>query len=184
MTISYSFSTVETGRRARVFVPLLLGTLAVGAALGAVNRPLQTTAAPDGIISYEFSWSVEGATAILESWDATARVYAGFSLGLDYLYMCLYSTTIALACLWAGGVLGTRGWALASAGAWLALGQWLAALFDAVENAALWILLLGPVSEPWPAVAALCAIPKFALVFLGLLYALLGVAARVTRRST
>ena len=178
MSISHPLDTIKTGQRARVFIPLLLGTLAVGAVLGAVNEPLRTSAAPSGIISYEFSNTVAGARAILESWDPAARVYAGFSLGLDYLYMVLYSTTIALACLWAASVLSMRGWPLASVGAWLAWGQWAAALLDAVENTALWILLVGPVTDPWPAVAALCAAPKFVLVFAGLLYALLGVAAR------
>ena len=178
MSISHPLGTIKTGQRARVFIPLLLATVGVGTVLSEVNQILETPAAPYGIISYEFSTTVEGARAILESWDPPERVYAGFSLGLDYLYMVLYSTTIALACLWAGSVLAVRVWPLASLGAWLAWGQWAAALLDAVENAALWIIMMGPIADPWPAVAAGCAAPKFVLVFAGVLYVLLGVAAR------
>jgi hypothetical protein len=74
---------------------------------------------------------------MIEAWNETERIDAAFSLGLDFLYLCLYSTTIAFACLWAAGVFRARRGKLAAAGAWLAWWQWLAALLDAAENTAL-----------------------------------------------
>ena len=182
MSIPHPLRIVKTGQRARVFVPLLLGTLAVGAVLRSVDEPLRTAAAPSGIVSFEFAASVEGARAILASWDGAARVHAAFSLGIDFLYLVLYSTTIALACLWAADGLAARRWPLAHAGTWFAWGQWVAALLDTVENTALWLLLVGPVLAPWPRIAAICAAPKFALVGVGLLYAAYGAVARLLRR--
>jgi len=114
-------------------------------------------------------------------WDERARRYAGFSLGVDYLFMVAYSTTIALACVWAAGVLGGTAGALATVGILLAWGQWLAALCDGGENAALTTMLLGSVREPWPAVAWWCATTKFCLIVAGILYALAAVGVRAAR---
>ncbi len=122
------------------------------------------------------------AQAIIASWDQAAQLHAGFSLGLDYLYMPLYAITIALACVQAAGssLRSPRPiWALGILLAW-ALG--LAALLDAVENIALFQLLLGSTSTAWPAVAKACATVKFAFVIAGLLYAGVGGVAYLTRR--
>ena len=77
-----------------------------------------------------------------------------------------------------GRALTSRGWPLAGEGAALAWGQWLAAWFDAVENIALIAMLFGAVVSPWPQVAYWCAVIKFALVFLGLVYAFYGGVVR------
>jgi hypothetical protein len=172
--VRHPFESIPTGKRRAIFIPLLVLTLAVMFTLNAVGAALGTEAAPLGIISYELAGDVPTAQAILDSWDAQARVRAGFSLGFDYLFLLLYSTAIAIACAWAAGEWRDRGRSWASFGLWLAWGQWLAALLDGVENAALWgILASGPVS-PWPQVARWCAVVKFTLVIVGLLYATWG----------
>jgi hypothetical protein len=58
----------------------------------------------------------------------------------------------------------------------MALGytQGAAGLLDAIENVALLRMLHGGVAQPWPRIARLCAIPKFAIVALGMLYVLAG----------
>ena len=106
-----------------------------------------------------------------------------FSLGLDYLYMPLYAIAIALACVQAAGssLRSPRPiWALGILLAW-ALG--LAALLDAIENIALFQLLLGSTSTLWPAVARTCALIKFAFVIAGLLYAAAGGVVYLIRRT-
>ena len=80
------------------------------------------------------------AQAIIDAWNETDRIRAGFSLGFDYLYMPVYSTTIALACVLAAGVLKSKAWR--SIGVLLAWGLWIAAIFDAIENVALFTELL------------------------------------------
>lgn len=165
------------------FWTLLTLTLIATSVLQLVGERLSTEAAPQGIVSFELAGSAPGAAMVLDSWDATARVYAAFSLGFDYVYMVLYSTTIALGCLWATRKLRHRGWSLAKIGIVLAWGQWLAAAFDAVENAALWRLLIDPAMGSWPTLAWWCAVLKFGLIGLGLLYVLAGVLASLIRRS-
>ena len=152
--------------------------------LQVVDAPLKTPVAPQGIVSYEFAGTIPTAQGILDSWDAGAKVHAGFSLGLDYLYMPAYALTIGLACVWAARVVGGRKHRLGSLGRVLAFGLGLAALLDAVENYALTTMLFGAVSAPWPAVARWCATGKFALIIAGLVYALAGfVLWLMTRRS-
>ena len=94
-----------------------------------IVAPLITAAAPYGIISYELAGGVIEAEAILASWDAVGRAHAAFSLGFDFLFMLAYSTTIALACLWAADVLAARSWPLVSFGVPLTWGAWLAGVF-------------------------------------------------------
>jgi hypothetical protein len=161
-------------RRAWIFVPLLVLTLATMIALVVVGRPLETPAAPSGIVSFEFAGDVATARRMIESWSPLARMHAALSLGLDYLYLCLYSTTIGWACVWAADGLRGRAWPGAGVGRPLAGALWGAALCDATENAALLTLLLGSPADPWPQVAWIAAAIKFSLVGIGLLYALYG----------
>jgi hypothetical protein len=170
--------------RGLLWPTLLALTIALTIVLQAVDAPLKTPAAPQGIVSYELAGTTAAAQGILDSWDADARVHAGFSLGLDYLYMPVYALTIGLACAWAARVLGGRRRGLGSLGRWLAFGLGLAALLDAVENYALTTMLFSAAADPWPAVARWCATGKFALIVVGLVYALAGfIFWLMTRRS-
>lgn len=173
----HPFEKTSADNRWAVFLPLLLLTLIVMAVLNVIGIPLNTEAAPQGIISYELAGNVPTAQAILDSWDSRARVHAGFSLGFDFLFLALYSITIAYACVWVA-----HSWRdsrrkpafMASLGLLLAWGQWLAGFLDGVENTALWIVLSKGAASPWPQIARWCAVVKFALVILGIVYALLG----------
>jgi hypothetical protein len=161
-------------RRGWLWWILLALTIVLTVVLQAVDAPLKTPAAPQGIVSYELAGTTAAAQAILDSWDAGARSHAGFSLGLDYLYMPAYALTIGLACAWAARLLGDRRRWLGSLGRTLAFGLGLAALLDATENYALTTMLFSGVADPWPAVARWCATGKFALILVGLVFALVG----------
>lgn len=163
---------VANSRKKTLFFSLLAFTLAIMLVMNSVGSVLNTVEAPYGIVSFELAGSPQKANVILDSWDTPAQLRAAFIQGLDFLYLILYSTTIALACLWAGETLARAGWPLASVGRPLAWGLWLAALCDAVENIALVIVLFGRNQSPLPEIAAICALVKFLLIFLGLVYTL------------
>jgi hypothetical protein len=97
--------------------------------------------------------------------------FAAFGLGIDYLFMPLYAFALAFGTLLAANRHG--GW-LKSLGAVAGYGAFVAALFDAVENYALFQILLGKVFSPYPEIAYYCASLKFGLLIFGLLYALAG----------
>jgi len=172
-------------QRARLFRRLLVFTFINMIALQWVGGYLNTGAAPLGIVSYEFIESTENAAAIIASWrEAGAIGYAWASFILDFPFLLLYSTTIALGCLWTSDVLRDRALPFAAIGLPLAWGQWLAAVLDATENTALMILLMqANQTDPWPAISYGCAAIKFALVGAGLLYALYGAAARLAKAA-
>jgi hypothetical protein len=166
-----------------VFWAFFLFTLAVMFCLNLVGKALITTDAPYGIISYELAGSVEKAQWIIDSWDQGARLYAAFSLGFDYLFMVLYSTTIALACLWGGRVLQARNMPGYIIGILLAWGLWLAAVLDGIENIALSLSLFNSPAAPWPQVAQISALLKFGLIFLGLIFTFFALIVRYWKRA-
>ncbi|MCZ6571187.1 MAG: hypothetical protein O7B23_13610 [Deltaproteobacteria bacterium] len=167
-------------------LPLLIVLALIGSGVMTwLDYPLRTAAAPFGIGSFELAKTLAQSQSVLTSWDPSARIYAGLSLGIDYLYLVLYSASIALACVRLARALQHRSARLATLGIALAWAQPVAAGLDAIENYALIRLLLGSLAAAWPLLAWACALPKFTLVAAGLLYVLLaGVYALVVRSST
>jgi hypothetical protein len=170
----HPLNVIPAAKRVRVFVPLLIVTLLITFLFRFIG-PAQPT-----IVDFELAGSVDKAQAIIDAWNETDRIRAGFSLGFDYLYMPVYSTTIALACILAAGVLQRKAWH--TSGLLLAWGLWIAALFDAIENLALFTELLGNNVAPYPQVAQVCALLKLGLILLGLLYVIAGVILRLVRK--
>lgn len=156
------------------FLPLFISVLLLMLVMNVVGAPLTTTAAPAGIVSYELAGSVEKTTQIIDSWDTNAQLHAALSLGLDFIFIFLYVLTIMFACSWAGDQLSISRWPLASMAIIIGAGILTAGFFDVVENLILIKLLFGPVSDPYPQFAAICATIKFLLIGIGLIYAFFG----------
>ena len=156
------------------FLPLFILTLFVMVVMNLVGAPLTTTTAPAGIVSYELAGSVEKTTEIINSWDLNAQLHAAFSLGFDFIFILLYILTIMFACSWAGERISVAYWPMAHAAKIVGAGILVAGIFDMVENANLIKILFGPISALYPQIAALCAVIKFFLVGIGLLYAIYG----------
>jgi hypothetical protein len=157
--------------RKPLFWALLVLTLSLFAIFRPLGAPLTTSAAPAGIVSFELARTPASAQAMMDSWEARARLFAAFGLGFDYLFMPAYAFAIALGALLAAG---RHPGMFAKLGAWIGWGAFAAALFDAVENIGLWNSLLGPVGATWPLVSYWCAAAKFGLILLGILYGLAG----------
>jgi hypothetical protein len=183
MAVPHPFDWLSSSGQKRAFAALLALTLAVMVSLNALGRPLNTEVAPRGIVSFELAGELSLARSMVESWGPTGRVYAGLNLGLDYLFLVAYSSSIALGCVLVASSLSRRAAFLSLAGTLLAWAQFGAALLDAVENYALIQLLLGSQQVSWPAVARWCAIPKFLIVAAGLIYVGLGVVLAVVTKG-
>jgi len=166
--INHPLARISAHSRPAVFAVLLIVTLIIMVILNLTGSPLRTNKAPAGIISYELAGNEETAASILNSWNNQAKVYAGFNLGIDYLWMIFYSTTIALGLVWVADAFNLKG-ILSTALNLLAWGQWLAPLLDALENTALLIMLFNQPVSPWPLIAYWSAVLKFTLVILGIL---------------
>src|SRR5512144_2973157 len=102
--MSHPLVAIPVDRRLRVFIPFLIATLLITLLFRFIG-PAQPT-----IVDFELAGSVQKADQIINAWNENDHIRAGFSLGFDYLYMPIYSTTIALACVMAAGVLQRRAW--------------------------------------------------------------------------
>jgi hypothetical protein len=187
--MQHPLTFIPSDKRKSIFLSLLALTLILFAVFRVLDAPLRTPAAPNGIVSFELAGTVEQAIAITDSWKQSSLLlsevagqanpdivnmpyaFAAFGLGLDYLFMPAYALTLSLGILLAAG---RHAGGFAKVGAWLGWGALIAPFFDAVENFALWQVLLGDFQALWPRLAAICATVKFILLLLGLAYALIG----------
>lgn len=166
----HPFEWLTPFQQKRAFIGLLVLTLVVLAGLRALDAPLRTKLSPSGIVSFELAGELGLAQSMIQTWGQGGQVYAGLSLGLDYLFMVAYAGCIGLACVLVAQSLLGRVEFLPALGALLAWAQLGAALLDAVENYALIQLLLGSQRQLWPALARGCAEPEFLIVVAGLVY--------------
>jgi len=154
--------------------------------VGAVVKPLhEGVSGGESIIDLELAGSVERTEEILATWRAEGVLDEAKAIQVfDLLYPLVYATALAGGCIAA-----SRGWQragrsrLATAGiamAWVAFG---AAGFDYVENLGLGISLWGDPASPWPQVALVAALLKFAAIYSALLYALSGIVGSLVARG-
>ena len=169
--MSHPLDFIPASSRKKAFLPLFALTLILVAVFRLLDAPLQNPVSPMGIVSFELAGTPEKADAIIQAWDARAKLFAAFSLGFDYLFMFAYGLAISLGVLLAADKQGGRFAAFASYVGW---GVLLASLLDAIENFALWRLLSGTATEIFPRIAAFSATVKFFLLALGLGFFLVG----------
>ena len=158
----------------------LVPALATLAALALIDLHLRNDISPQGIVSFEVCAYSGSCAAILDAWGAGGRVWAGLSLGLDYLFMLLYATAIFLALRVAGDPLPDR---FRRATRRLAWSAWAAGVADVIENYALARMLVSSevMSYAWP--AAIAATVKFTILCVTLTWLVaLWVYRGVTRR--
>ena len=165
-------------RRGRWLLALVLVYAVVQIAIGAVNRPLSTDAAPDGIITLELAGTPAEAERIVDSWERVGALdEAGVSLGLDFLYMPLYAAVLAALVI---AVNRRARWKVGRAIAWA---PFAAAALDVVETVALVRVVDDPSVDGWPAVARVFALGKFALLVVTALFIVVAGVAGLVRRS-
>lgn len=169
--MNHPLACIPSEKRKPLFFAFLALTLIIFGVFRLLDTPLRTDAAPNGVVSFELAGNIKTAAGILGSWDERAQLFAAFGLGLDYLFMPSYALALALGILLAAG---RHPGIYEKIGAGLGWGALAAAVFDAVENYSLWRLMLGDFEVLWPRLAAICATIKFALLLLGIIYALTG----------
>ncbi len=141
--------------------------------LGHFDKPLVTETAPNGIISFELAKDIDKSISIIASWDINAKINAGLSLGIDFLFLVVYSIFFATACYLIAQKFINKNW-MYKTGLLFAKLQFVAALFDAIENIALIKLLLGSNNSLFPSIAYYFASIKFAIIAIGIIYIIIG----------
>ena len=158
----------------RVFILCSSLAFVVLIILQILDQSLITKQAPLGIVSFELAGDFDTSQQILSSWTGDARIYAGLSLGLDFLFLSVYPIAIGLGCVLVAKRLQGRNRHFALVGLTIAWAQLGAGVMDVIENIALIQLLLGSEQQAFSYVAYYGALVKFSVVALGLLYASVG----------
>jgi hypothetical protein len=151
--------------------------------LAVVDARIQDSGGP-GIVPFELAWSTDRATEILGQWGQSGRDAARLSLWIDYLYLIAYAAFLSLAVLAVRDAAQRRGWArYARPGTAIAVLPVVAAVCDAIEDAALLLVVGGHADSPAPALATAFALVKFAALAVALVYLLGGLIAMAAKRS-
>ncbi len=167
-----SFISVAPGTKKKIIWFSGILTVLLFIALSAADKPLRTGVAENGIVSFELAGNLTQAQAVLNSWNEKAKIYAAFSLGIDFLFLFAYSFFLAFSILKIVEIFssGANKNIFVRTGVFLAGLMFIAALFDAAENVCLINLLFGSLNEILPTLAFYFASLKFFIVALGILY--------------
>ncbi len=137
-----------------------------------LDVPLKNDIASNGIISFELAGSLQNSIDILNSWDANAKLYAGISLGFDYLFMLMYSLLLYALVKYISSQYTNV--SLAKIGKFIAVLMLVSGILDAVENYALIQLYLGDLDKIFSTIAYYSAMFKFAIIIIGIIYIIIG----------
>ena len=130
-------------------------------ALISIDLHLRNPVSPQGIVSFELCAYTSSCRAIVEAWGPVGQVWAGLSLGLDYLFMFLYSATIFLGLLLVVVHVPERIKMLTTGAAWAV---WIAGAADALENYCLAQMLMSPAAGGYAWPASIFATVKFVVL--------------------
>jgi hypothetical protein len=130
------------------------------------------------IVALERPADAKDARAVIDEWERAGRlVEVRRSIRADNVFVIVYSTLTAFACVIAARAFfdpGSRGYGVALLVAWL---PWVAGVLDYVENYAMHRMLGGFTGETLPQLSWWCATLKFAVIILLGLWGLVGVVA-------
>jgi hypothetical protein len=163
--------------RRTALIVLGAATIALNLVLAWLDSRLKNTGGPS-ILGLEFAGSLERVEEIQAEWGSHGEYLARTSLWIDFGFMASYGAFFALADVAVREFAAERGLRkLAVIGVVAPACAVAAALFDVAENA-IWLLVLGGhLGYAAPAIATACAILKFALIAVAILYSLAGLIA-------
>ncbi len=157
----------------RLFIILLILLLISIAVMRYFDGFLITERSPNGIVSFELAKESYMAAEMIHAWNATAKTAAGLSMGFDFLFLIIYASFISFLILKINKYLFSENNYNRLRSVFLGL-PFLAAFFDVIENIALIKLLLGDIQQKWSLIAYYFAVTKFGLLFLAIIYILIG----------
>lgn len=157
-----------------LFIISLVLTFLVLIALQISGEYLVTENTPLGILSFEFAGDLSTAKIMVDSWGDQGRIYAGLNLGLDYLFLLVYSLTLFSGSTLLAARIKLKSERVGRIGFAIAMGCLVAGGLDAIENYALIKILIEEGNDFYAGLAQWCAIPKFVLVVLGIIYIVSG----------
>lgn len=180
----HALNTVSKKTLWSVMILSFVLTVALAALLSIIGKPLHTCKAPGGILSFEFSGDFSRSQAILDSWGSAGQTVAGFSIGLDYLFLFCYPVFLSVSCILLVRGLQERFPWVYKTGIVIACLPLIAGFLDAIENTAMTLLLFGSQKHWLPGLAYYCAAPKFLLVGIAILFIITGLMLYLFKKKS
>ena len=147
---------------------LFIFTIVTMTVMNFLDIPLKNEIAKNGIVSFELARTLQSSINILNSWDPTAKLYAGISLGFDYLFMLIYSLLLYTLTNHITSKFSNK--STKKIGKLLAIAMLFAGISDAIENYALIKLYLGHLDQIFSTIAYYSATLKFSIIGIGIIY--------------
>lgn len=148
--------------KVRMLIAAMVLFILLATALVSLDSLIRTDMTPLGIVSFQFIKTVEATALAMDAWGEVGRLAVAISLGLDYLYIVVYSVIACLVLLLASQALSVQLPTFSKILFYMIYALPIIGIADAVENYSLIQLLLGSVSVSWPSLAYYCATIKFA----------------------
>ncbi|MBI1319690.1 MAG: hypothetical protein GC168_12190 [Candidatus Hydrogenedens sp.] len=172
--------------RRRLYWFLFVATFAWIGVMQYLAKDFASIAGPKGetydIVAFELAHTSERAAAILAVWGDSGTAAALVQTYADYVFLILYSSLIAMGILAVvSGLPEKSGWL--RTGRTLAWLQWVAALCDGIENAAMIVSMKSGPVVPLPQVAYYFAAVKFGIIIAGLLFLLIALPVQYRDRT-
>jgi hypothetical protein len=131
-------------------------------------RPIETSSY--GILDLEFAWTIDRINTIFDAWGSKLINQELKNTLVDYGFLATYSTFFAgVTLLLTRKLLSGQ---IQLIGFYMTLTSFVAAIFDAIENLNLILMLTSPNNFPSfaPPLASICATVKFGLLILLILF--------------
>lgn len=148
--------------KVRVLIAALVLFILMATAMVSLDSLIKTDVTPLGIVSFQFIATVEASVLAMDAWGDIGRSAVAISLGLDYLYIIVYSVIACLVLLLTSQSLSVQLPTFSKILFYMIYALPIIGIADAVENYSLIQLLLGSVNVSWPSLAYYCATIKFA----------------------
>jgi len=171
-------------RRRTALILLGIAAAALGIFLLAIDPATEAEGNPT-IVDFEFAWSEEGASEILDDWGEEGQDAARLSLWVDFAYLLAYGAFFTLAAMATRDLAASRGWRrLASFGAVAVPAAVAAPIFDAIEDVWLLITLDRAGGDLAPLLGGIFASAKFLTSAIAGGYIVAGLIGRLRSRSS
>jgi len=153
-----------------IFIPFMIITVFVFI----INEIGLRTAYGFGVLEFELAWTPETIDTIFAAWGQPEMERQAIVTYIDYIYLVTYSLFGAGSVLIITRKLDGK---LQELGLYLTLATSVAAIFDAIENANLLIMIANPAdfSPINPFIASLCSVFKISFIEAGICFLYIGV---------
>lgn len=180
--LSSPFSSISKKTEKNLTFFLIITTVLIGYFMLFFDNYLTNSICKYGISSFELAKDINNSKAILNSWNTQSKISAGFSLGLDFLFLLLYPSLIALLIHKLNEILW-KNKLFYSIGLFVLFSQIFTAIFDFIENIGLIQLLLGNSSQYWVSIAYYFSFIKFSLILVGITYIIISFIVLIIRKT-